>query len=90
MPTQGSHAFFEVYCNRCKVSFPVGTRRCLHCGGRLSRERGEPESAEIQPFLLEPAEADEAPPRRSPISPVLLLWLAVFVGGTIYRACAGE
>jgi len=89
MPTQGSTAFFEVYCNRCKVSFPVGTRRCLHCGGRLSRERGAPEPLEAQPFLLGPAEEGEGP-RRSPISPVLLLWLAVFVGGTIYRACAGE
>jgi len=89
MPTQGSSAFFEVYCNRCNVTFPVGTRRCLHCGGRLSRERGTPEAEPAQPFLLAPAEEGEAP-RRSPISPILLLWLAVFVGGTIYRACAGE
>ena len=25
---------FEVYCPRCDVTFPVGTKRCVHCGGR--------------------------------------------------------
>lgn len=24
---------YEVRCPRCDVSFPVGTRTCLHCGG---------------------------------------------------------
>ena len=24
----------EVRCNQCNVSFPAGTRRCMHCGGR--------------------------------------------------------
>lgn len=26
-------AAFEVYCAHCRVSFPVETRVCLHCGG---------------------------------------------------------
>lgn len=25
---------YEVRCPRCDVSFPNGTKRCLHCGGR--------------------------------------------------------
>ena len=24
---------YEVRCSRCDVSFPVETRRCIHCGG---------------------------------------------------------
>lgn len=24
---------YEVRCHRCDVSFPVETRRCIHCGG---------------------------------------------------------
>ena len=24
---------YEVRCHRCDVSFPVGTRRCIHCSG---------------------------------------------------------
>lgn len=27
---------YEVRCPRCKVSFPVETRRCIHCGGATS------------------------------------------------------
>ena len=89
MATQGSTVPFEVYCNQCNVTFPTGTRRCLHCGGRLSRERGRPEAAPPQPFPMDAAEEEELP-RRSPFSPMVLLWLALFVAGTIYRACAGE
>ena len=25
-------AIYEVRCPRCDVSFPVGTRKCIHCG----------------------------------------------------------
>ncbi len=28
---------YEVRCARCEVSFPVETRRCLHCGGPTGR-----------------------------------------------------
>jgi hypothetical protein len=27
---------YEVRCPRCDVSFPVGTRTCMHCGGPTS------------------------------------------------------
>jgi len=27
---------FEVRCPRCDVSFPIETRRCIHCGGATS------------------------------------------------------
>ncbi len=30
---------FEVRCPSCDVSFPTGTRRCLHCGGHLGKGR---------------------------------------------------
>ena len=30
-----AHAF-EVRCESCNVSFPSGTRRCLHCGAKLN------------------------------------------------------
>lgn len=31
---------FEVRCPSCNVSFPVGTRRCIHCGARTSKSLG--------------------------------------------------
>ncbi len=27
---------YEVRCARCDVSFPVGTKKCIHCGGRTA------------------------------------------------------
>ncbi len=29
----------EVWCHTCNVSFPTGTKKCLHCGGRTRPER---------------------------------------------------
>jgi hypothetical protein len=29
---------FEVRCPSCNVSFPVGTKRCVHCGARTSSD----------------------------------------------------
>lgn len=31
----------EAYCPSCRVSHPPGTRRCVHCGGQVMRERPE-------------------------------------------------
>jgi hypothetical protein len=28
---------FEVYCRSCDVTFPVGTRHCIHCGGATTQ-----------------------------------------------------
>lgn len=35
-PTSHSSAY-EVYCHGCRVTFPVETKRCIHCGNRLGR-----------------------------------------------------
>ena len=32
----GPQTPFEVYCVNCKVTFPIGTRKCLHCGARVA------------------------------------------------------
>ena len=31
----GSSTDYEVRCSSCDVSFPVGQKRCIHCGGVL-------------------------------------------------------
>ncbi len=33
---RGTGSSFEVRCLRCDVSFPLETRRCVHCGGPTS------------------------------------------------------
>jgi len=37
---------YEVYCRQCRVSFPVGTRVCMHCGGRTGQRpaAGDPDT----------------------------------------------
>lgn len=87
-------AAFEVYCDRCRVTFPVGTRRCMHCGGRTSASRGskslrlEPAGApEIVDAEIEP---DAVLERRRFLSPVTLMWIVLIAAGYLYRACAGQ
>ena len=87
---------FEVHCPQCQVSFPVGTRRCLHCGGGTV----EPEvAAQIHALktgeFLPPEDVDETvlaeeleqgSGRRGPRS-LTLLWILMAVAASIYRSC---
>ncbi len=93
MRSKPSSLHVEVYCNSCRVSFPVGSRRCLHCGGHLDRERMGTEfgvlPAGIEPHLEEHLEEllDDEPPRRSRISPLSLVWIGLLLAGYLYRSC---
>jgi len=77
---------YEVYCTRCKVSFPVGTRVCMHCGGPIGR------AATAAPTLRGPAPIDldpddELPSRSMVFSPMTFVWLLAAVATVIYRSC---
>ena len=89
---------FEVRCDRCSVTYPVGTRTCIHCGERLGRGGGAgaprvtlraaaSRRAEA-PFEVEEEEL-EVPGRSGVMSPVAILWVVLLVGGAVYRLCAG-
>lgn len=41
---------YEVRCPSCDVSFPTGTRRCMHCGARTGPSRFQ--APQIPPGLL--------------------------------------
>jgi hypothetical protein len=83
---------FEVYCDRCRVTFPLGTRRCIHCGGptgssprRLPSPFGAASGAEEIEAELDPTLA-----RRRLLSPLTLVWIVLIVGGYLIRACSGQ
>ena len=83
---------FEVHCDRCRVTFPVGTRRCIHCRGPTSGSarklalRFEPmREPEEAPAELEPELA-----RRRFVSPLTLVWIALIAAGYLVRACSGQ
>jgi hypothetical protein len=77
---------YEVYCTRCKVSFPVGTRVCMHCGGPIGRTTAAaPTLRGRAPIDLEPD--DELPSRSLVFSPMTFVWLLAAVATVIYRSC---
>ena len=50
---QGPQTPFESYCHSCRVTFPAEARRCIHCGGRLSKSGRR--AADPSKFQLETA-----------------------------------
>jgi hypothetical protein len=86
MQAQGPQTPYEVFCPRCNVTYPVGTRHCIHCDGRLSKDRWQPIEAPVT-FGEGAAPPQDERPRRSPFSPVALIWVLLFVAGTVYRTC---
>ncbi|HPG25434.1 MAG: hypothetical protein H6748_20805 [Spirochaetaceae bacterium] len=46
---------FEVRCPSCRVTFPVETKRCVHCGGPTTRPVpiGAEESLRVAPIEIE-------------------------------------
>jgi len=90
---------YEVRCERCSVSFPVGTKHCLHCGERigrpvflgLARDAGEEATGELTEYepMGERTEAEdaEAPRGRRFRFGITLLWLIAAVLSGIVRAC---
>jgi hypothetical protein len=83
---------FEVYCDRCRVTFPVGTRRCVHCGGPTGGSPGRVAMRFEQvgePELAEP-EVETEPGRRRMVSPLTLVWIVLIVAGYAIRACSGQ
>ncbi|NNL67990.1 MAG: hypothetical protein HKP30_17205 [Myxococcales bacterium] len=89
---------FEVRCHDCDVSFPVGTKVCVHCGGRIGKPflfrgpREEP-GGELPSFeAMEEqamAEAEEADPSRGRglRIGVTALWLIAALFSALIRAC---
>jgi len=81
---------FEVYCNRCRVSFAVGPKRCVHCGGHLDRERisgGDHDFGLSLPMESEQAVLEDEMPTRGGFSPLTLVWVGLLLVGYLYRAC---
>ena len=77
---------YEVYCTRCSVSFPVGTRTCVHCGQPIGRT-APVARAQRAPGPLDEGPAEELPTRSLAFSPMTFVWLLAAVATVIYRSC---
>jgi hypothetical protein len=79
---------YEVNCEHCRVSFALGTRRCLHCGealGRKPRKLLIPVPPGHEEVLVE----EDLPNKRGGFSPLTFVWLLLLLGGYLYRSCGG-
>jgi hypothetical protein len=73
---------YEVSCARCRVTFPVGTRVCLHCGQPIGRP-----AVVLRPAGPEEILEQDLPARPLAFSPMTLVWVLAAVATVIYRAC---
>jgi hypothetical protein len=92
MRTPGPQNPYEVYCYQCNVTAPAGTRRCVHCGGSLSRGAQDPRRAALAALIgAEFGEADERaeepPPSIGTVAPKIAMWILLLIGGFLYRFC---
>jgi hypothetical protein len=92
MRTRGPQNPYQVYCYQCNVTAPVGTRRCIHCGGSISRGVQDPRRAALAALVgAEISEADEegdeAPISAASLVPKIALWILLLFGGFLYRFC---
>jgi len=98
MQTASESREFEVYCPHCRVTFPVGTRRCLHCNGRVGPRTSGAELPEALPAALQhlagledvELEQEEAPSAIGGMRRIgsVLLWVVIALGAAISRFCS--
>lgn len=65
---RGPASPYEVRCLRCDVSFPVETRRCIHCGGPTSASSAGVDVAAFTGRVEAGAPGSAAPSSPAPIS----------------------
>ena len=91
MRVPGPENPYEIYCYQCNVTAPVGTRRCIHCGGRFSRARDPQRSVLAALVGSEITDADEAGEEVltsiGSVAPKIALWILLVVGGFFYQFC---
>ena len=91
MQTPGPQNPYEVYCYQCNVTAPVGTRRCLHCGERLSGARNPQRAALTDLFRADSPQADEEGEELTTsigsAAPKVVMWIVLLIGGFFYRLC---
>ncbi len=83
----GPQTPYEVYCYECRVTYPLGTRSCVHCG----RPIGSPPGARVSNPLLPGGDAVEAPDALSTARRFggLSLWVLLALGAALSRLCGG-
>jgi hypothetical protein len=89
---EGAQTPYEVYCFDCRVTFPVGTRRCLHCGSPLyapgETAKHDPDMPR-QPPIPSEGELAEHPLGVLRNHTGLVLWAFIALAGVLNSLCRG-
>lgn len=97
---EGAQTPYEVYCYQCRVTFPVGQKRCVHCGGRLGPRgeapfRGPVVSGPVAAGGLRgrgtpgpPGDAEEEPSLALRRFGGLALWALIVVSALVSNLCS--
>ena len=97
-PNLGPQTPYEVHCYNCQTSFAVGTKQCVHCGGRIGRSPLRERVADASmrpapgPIDAELAEEEESPAEMSIGRRLggLAVWIVLVLGATVMRLCEGS
>ena len=89
---QGAQTPYEVYCFRCRVTFPVEARRCLHCGGPLlgrNEHAGAASRLVVGPSAPAPGgdEAEEGPLLMARRFGGIAIWALVALAAVLQNLC---
>jgi hypothetical protein len=82
---EGPQTPYEVYCYDCRVTFPVGTRNCVHCGRRLGGRELPRSAGRAEP--MEVAEEDAMPSVGRRIGGASL-WILIALAAALTRMCS--
>lgn len=87
----GPQTPYEVYCYSCRVTFPVGTRACVHCGRPIGTQFAPPGALPVGPG---PARPDEVEDAADPLTVArrlggVSLWVLIAIGAALARFCGG-
>lgn len=87
----GPQTPFEVYCYHCKVTFPIDTRRCIHCGRPIGSAPATHGGPPINPGAADLPDEMELPGQIS-VKKLggMSLWVLLALGAALSRFCAGQ
>jgi hypothetical protein len=86
----GPQTPYEVYCYDCKVTFPIGTRTCVHCGRPIGMGPLARGPLPIRPSSAGGPEELELPGQISARKlGGMSLWVLLALGAAVSRFCAG-
>lgn len=80
---EGPQTPYEVYCYDCRVTFPAGTARCVHCDGRLG---GRAKRGEVA-VVTDLPEGEVGQPSIARRLGGMSLWMLIALGAAVSRMC---